>query len=311
MATSLYKAQSVIQTCERHHPQELSYFCKSCKKFICTTCVKTDHTNHDWDLISAVAKQLRTVTPGKCRDIRGLSAAYKENLRDTKQRKYSNEEKKQAYLRKLEEARIAIIDTANNIVEKKRKKCNDLFEHERKSLEKKETEATEWLEYMKKMTSSLDTNIKAYSDYDVVEMEMKMMDMFQKLKTCDIDTESARISEIDIHALDKMIIGELNDTCVGIMATMAFEEKETAAICRIKKRPDFNGYGFNILNLPTSTKTGQYISQIKPGSPAETAGLTLWSRIVEINGVNVEDKSHDDVIKRVVASGKEIKLLIQ
>ena len=93
MATSLYKAQS----CEQHHP--LSYFCKICKKFICTTCVKTDHTHHDWDLMSAIAKLLRKVTPGKCRDIRGKLPAYKaKNLRVIQQRKHSNEEKKQAYL---------------------------------------------------------------------------------------------------------------------------------------------------------------------------------------------------------------------
>ena len=317
MATSLYKAQSVIPTCEEHHPRELLYFCKSCKKIICTTCVKTDHTHHDWDLSSSFAKQLRKETPEKCQDIRRQLPAFKLKLSAIKQRKSTNEEKRHTFLTKLDDTRLALIDEVNKIAGKMRQIYNDLFKEECKSLEKKETKATELLEYMETMTYSLDTNIRAYSDCDVIEMEQGMSKMFEKLKTCDMDVDfdvnsalhSCGIFKPHTEALEKMV-GELkNITLMNEIKRTGCDNK--TAICRIKKTPDFQGYGFNILNLSKSTKPGQYISKIKEGSPVESAGLTLWSRIVEINDVNVEEETHDDVLQRIITGGKEIKLLIE
>ena len=51
MATSLYKAQETTSTCDEHEHEELSCFCNTCEKFICTKCAKTEHHGHDWDLV--------------------------------------------------------------------------------------------------------------------------------------------------------------------------------------------------------------------------------------------------------------------
>ena len=123
------------------------------------------------------------------------------------------------------------------------------------------------------------------------------------------DMQTPGVSELDINVLDKMIIGELAYNSESKDTSVSFDDNKTA-ICRIVKRPDYQGYGFNVVSVNMSPKRVQRISRIKGGSPVEAAGLPLWSRIVEINGVNVEDDSHDKVIGRISASGKEIKLLI-
>ena len=35
MATSLYKFKEALKPCDKHESKELSFFCKTCKKFIC------------------------------------------------------------------------------------------------------------------------------------------------------------------------------------------------------------------------------------------------------------------------------------
>ena len=248
MATSLYTAQSVIQTCEQHHPQELSYFCKPCIKFICTTCVKTDHTHHDWDLISSFAKQLRIETPGKCKDIRGQLHVFQEELTLIKNRKATSEERQQKHLERLEDTRIAIIDAVNKIVDKKKQNIIEFAREECESLKKKETKVTEMLEYIEKMTKSLDTNINAYSDYDVIEMEQGMLTMFEKLKKDRIDTDVSSEAyvpgEMDTDALDRIVGG------MKLKETFLVKSSEPR-LCHLVRRQHFSGFGFSFVSAKT------------------------------------------------------------
>lgn len=78
--------------------------------------------------------------------------------------------------------------------------------------------------------------------------------------------------------------------------------------CHIRKWPDFPGYGFNL--HAEKECGGQYIGKIDDGSPAEDAGLKEGDRIIEVNGVNIEDETHQQVIQRIKAGGDETKLLV-
>lgn len=55
---------------------------------------------------------------------------------------------------------------------------------------------------------------------------------------------------------------------------------------------------------------GQFIGKVDPGSAADAAGLRLGDRIVEVNGVNVTDQTHKDVVQRIKAVPNETKLLV-
>lgn len=71
---------------------------------------------------------------------------------------------------------------------------------------------------------------------------------------------------------------------------------------RIKERSDGKGFGFTLL--------GQFVGGVEPGSPAEAAGLRDGDRLVEVNGVNVENYSHKDVAMEIVSISNEITLLV-
>jgi len=78
--------------------------------------------------------------------------------------------------------------------------------------------------------------------------------------------------------------------------------------CHVKKWQHFDGYGFNL--HAEKNKPGQFIGKIDPGSPAEKAGLKEGDRIVEVNGVNVNQENHKQVVQRIKAVPDETKLLV-
>lgn len=79
-------------------------------------------------------------------------------------------------------------------------------------------------------------------------------------------------------------------------------------LCHIKKWADFQGYGFNL--HAERDRKGQFIGQIDAGSPADAGGLKDGDRIIEVNGENVEDDSHQQVIQRIKAGGDQTKMLV-
>lgn len=70
-------------------------------------------------------------------------------------------------------------------------------------------------------------------------------------------------------------------------------------ICRIKKRKNFVGYGFNL-----ETKNDDrchFIGIVDPNSPASQSGLRGGDKIIEINNTNVEFFKHDQIVNLIKA----------
>lgn len=79
-------------------------------------------------------------------------------------------------------------------------------------------------------------------------------------------------------------------------------------LCHMTKWSDFEGYGFNL--HAEKDRRGQYVGKIDAGSPAEHAGLREGDRIVEVNGVNVQNEAHRDIVERIRAVPDETRLLV-
>ncbi|XP_047107274.1 Na(+)/H(+) exchange regulatory cofactor NHE-RF1 [Schistocerca piceifrons] len=81
-----------------------------------------------------------------------------------------------------------------------------------------------------------------------------------------------------------------------------------ARLCHIIQWKHFDGYGFNL--HAEKGKPGQYIGKVDEGSPAEAAGLKEGDRIIEVNGVNIANENHKQVVQRIKAIPNETKLLV-
>lgn len=66
-------------------------------------------------------------------------------------------------------------------------------------------------------------------------------------------------------------------------------------LCLLEKGAD--GYGFHLHG--EKGKSGQFIRLVEEGSPAQHSGLRAGDRLVEVNGENVENESHQQVVGRI------------
>lgn len=79
-------------------------------------------------------------------------------------------------------------------------------------------------------------------------------------------------------------------------------------LCHLIKWPDFDGYGFNL--HAERSNPGQFIGKIDDESPAQMAGLREGDRIVEVNGVNINNENHRQVVERIKSDPHETRLLV-
>ncbi|KAM7343373.1 Na(+)/H(+) exchange regulatory cofactor NHE-RF1 [Cochliomyia hominivorax] len=91
-------------------------------------------------------------------------------------------------------------------------------------------------------------------------------------------------------------------------ATPDVINKAATKLCHIVKRPDFDGYGFNLHS--EKAKPGQFIGKVDANSPAEAAGLKEGDRIIEVNGVPINNETHKQVVQRIKAISCEVRLLL-
>ncbi|XP_062382241.1 Na(+)/H(+) exchange regulatory cofactor NHE-RF2 [Sardina pilchardus] len=68
------------------------------------------------------------------------------------------------------------------------------------------------------------------------------------------------------------------------------------------------GYGFNLHS--DKSRPGQYIRSLDPDSPADRAGLRPQDRLIEVNGVNIENMRHAEVVAFIKSAGPETQLLV-
>ena len=308
MATSLHKFQVALKTCEDHPNEELSCFCKTCKKFICTTCAKTTHHGHDWDFIPIVAKKRCKETPVLCRKIKQENMPRcREKLRAVELNISEVEKASDDDLKKLEEKRSAMINAVNQIVDEQKKNRIAIKEKECAKLGEDRSKLRKKMEYLNKMTTNLDINIDAYSDFDVIEMEI---DMIKAL--ADLEAYQVGVSNTEV----KFVSGEINRAVIAEM------------IGRIEETTKTNlGDNVNLIEVNSFYRFDRPISSIAPTSPnkawvadnhtftikqlslqsSETNCVTLptYDDFISLsNGDFIVTDYDNQVIRRVTSTGK-------
>ncbi len=57
-------------------------------------------------------------------------------------------------------------------------------------------------------------------------------------------------------------------------------------------------------------QVGQFIGSVDANSPAVYAGIKQGDRIVEVNGTNISNENHQQVVQRIKAVQNETKMLV-
>ncbi|XP_038632673.1 Na(+)/H(+) exchange regulatory cofactor NHE-RF2-like [Scyliorhinus canicula] len=84
------------------------------------------------------------------------------------------------------------------------------------------------------------------------------------------------------------------------------KEQLRPRLCVIEKGS--SGYGFHLHG--EKGKSGQFIRLVEAASPAERAGLRPGDKVVEVNGDNVEQDNHQQVVQKIKVVADETRLLV-
>jgi len=95
---------------------------------------------------------------------------------------------------------------------------------------------------------------------------------------------------------------------ICVLSATATDGDHRARLCVLGTWPDFTGYGFNL--HAERGKPAQYIGKVDAQSPAQAAGLREGDRIAAVNGVDVADSTHQDVVRRIRSDPSKVELLV-
>ncbi|XP_049449285.1 Na(+)/H(+) exchange regulatory cofactor NHE-RF3 [Epinephelus fuscoguttatus] len=77
-------------------------------------------------------------------------------------------------------------------------------------------------------------------------------------------------------------------------------------LCRMERTS--TTYGFHLNGIQGLTR--QYIKEVVKGGVADRAGLEDDDIVVEVNGVNVEESTHNEVVEMIRRSGNSLEMLV-
>ncbi|XP_040004125.1 Na(+)/H(+) exchange regulatory cofactor NHE-RF3 [Xiphias gladius] len=84
------------------------------------------------------------------------------------------------------------------------------------------------------------------------------------------------------------------------------EEELKPKLCKMERTSV--GYGFHLNGI--QGVFGQHIKEVVKGGAADRAGLQDDDIVVEVNGVNVEEKGHEEVVAIIRNSGNSLEMLV-
>ncbi|CAL8322433.1 unnamed protein product [Merluccius merluccius] len=88
--------------------------------------------------------------------------------------------------------------------------------------------------------------------------------------------------------------------------TMEEDQALKPKLCKMQKTP--GGYGFHLNGI--QGVCGQHIQQVVRGGVADRAGLEDGDIVVEVNSINVENSTHEQVVDIIHQSGSSLELLV-
>ena len=111
--------QEHVSMCEKHHLMPIEIICEDCEKFICSKCVKEDHTDHNWNTTVTAATLtarglMKSMTKIEEEDIKKID----ERIKRTSQMIESNNEKYQIEIAKIQRHYDTMVGMLNHSKQK-------------------------------------------------------------------------------------------------------------------------------------------------------------------------------------------------
>ncbi|KAK3103269.1 hypothetical protein FSP39_018002 [Pinctada imbricata] len=218
MDSSLYKFQVALRLCEDHYKKELHAYCKTCEKKICPSCIKEDHTTHDWETITDILREKKRSLPVECREIRTKQLPGLRKEIDIFERKIQIEDATLAQNKSvLNSTRRKYIDEINTLFDDRINHCQQTHDKATAIYGQNRDRLKQKVKYLDMMTTALDKDINTLPEHDILDMEKEMRDELEKALSYSADkytfTTMFKPGKLKVQALEDMI-GELHSVSV-------------------------------------------------------------------------------------------------
>ena len=209
MDSKVTDAQAAIMYCERHPAKEKDMYCKRCKIPTCTTCVRDDHSDHDFETIATWSKNLNTRRIDFHFELRTKFEQKRDPVvRKLYEVKSQNINMHSNNVESLEQTRKKLHDVLDQLINKELHECKTHSTKLAKGLDKVEEKHTRCHNQVQKM---LDTFEKTtMTGLDIIEYYENLSSQVETMETdVDLGTYRDRLvyeyDQVDISALQEMI----------------------------------------------------------------------------------------------------------
>ncbi|XP_062597507.1 uncharacterized protein LOC134258921 [Saccostrea cucullata] len=193
--------QEHIQMCEKHKDFPVDMVCEDCEVFICSTCAKSDHNEHNWVTQGAAASQIR----------RGL-LEYLKNIKEQKlptfdekmiKKKSENENSCEIYIKQLQKNFDEIISRLTEIKNNKEEELNGNLRRKNENLDKEKSRFVDKKNKIIQIIEHMEENNITMSDKNLIE---NCRDLIHLLSDVDNELENCDYSMIYRESDDDDII---------------------------------------------------------------------------------------------------------
>ncbi|KAK3101269.1 hypothetical protein FSP39_002259, partial [Pinctada imbricata] len=236
-------AQFALRLCVDHDKKELIGYCKTCDKKICSSCIKEEHHQHDWETITDILREKKHSLPEECKEIRAkqLPGLKRELCRFDKkieeedarfeQNKTTLNGSRQSYINKINQ----LFDGRMDECRQKSESAKQIYKDKREALKQKE-------EYLETMTTALDKDINTLPDHDILDMDREMRDELEKAFSYSADKYACTTvflpGQMDVQVLENMV-GEIHSVSVEEMDDIVGYSN---VICSVEPVSDTNAW---------------------------------------------------------------------
>lgn len=218
--------QEVVQVCNSHNsPVDLT--CEDCDCFICSTCAKTDHRDHNWSTESATANKRRRQLSAYLQRVREeeLPAMHRK-IEQSEKQKTENESQCDTEIQKIDKHCDEIIARINEIKNSYRQVLRDDLQRKNGKAESKKSKSEDKMKRVLEMVGSLENNNSVMSDHMLIDSYRQLTRLLSEQSNHAENCELSVIfneGKIDENVL-KSMIGQTID--VNVIETHSFQYEE-------------------------------------------------------------------------------------
>ena len=203
----------LMPTCGKHRDEEVEIYCHTCKKAVCTTCVRKEHANHDFVTITKLIRKLTISRQTLLQETRNtVRRKFLANRRNISQTIHCNETLLSMKRSQLEVKRKVMLQAVNEIIDYQLDATtanNENLNAEVKKIEKRQLEKEE--EVMRKIENFAEATMEGFSLIETYEDLKSVVDNIPCIDLTKFrDRKTYREGEVDHKSLTKMI-GEVVD----------------------------------------------------------------------------------------------------